>query len=245
MSSSPTFGTAGYIIREAMTEAGKLAKGDDPDPEDIAGWLNRLGDMANLWMTQGIKLFTWQDTTITLVQTVAQYQIGPQAVNTPAQPALVQPLPMMIESAYYIDSSFNQRPLYSISWDEWTRLSNRSNLGPPNSYFVDRQATVLNLWLWLSPDAFTASNGTVHAIVRKAATLPLQTTSATGFPPEWSLGLIWGLADEKCKGAPEAVQARCASRAAIYRQMLEEFDIEDTSTYLQPDMRGMVQSRFL
>jgi hypothetical protein len=240
MASSPTDGTAGYIIFEAMYEAGKRGKGQDPSPEDYALWMNRLNNMTRTWCTQGLKLFTWQDLTLPLIlnKNLYTFKTGGD-VNVP--------LPLRVRDAYYFYNfpSGDQRPLTPLSWDDWNRLSNKSQSSEPNSYFVDRQPDVLNFWVWLTPDIFTISGGTIHVVVQNQATKALQLTDATGFPPEWTLALIWGLADEKCTGAPSDVQTRCKERAGYYRQILEDFDVEEASTSFQPDARGLyATSRF-
>lgn len=238
MSSSPTRGTAGYIIFESMFEAGKLAKGDEPKSEDYATWLNRLNSMTAQWMTQGIKLFTWEDVELTIVTGKAQYLIGPGAADVNV------PLPYKVTQSYYIDLFGNQRPLTQLTWDDWTRLSNKTQVSAPNSYFVDRRPTVMNFWVWLTPDVFTVANGTVHVVLTQQTAQPIQITDKTGFPPEWELGLIWGLADEKCGGSPTDVQVRCQQRATYYKDQLENFDVEEGGVQFQPDARNLYSSRF-
>lgn len=232
MATSPTRGTAGYIIFEAMVEAGKLGRGASPKSEDYGLWMNRLNSMTAAWMTQGIKLFTWIDQPLNILTGKALYLIGPGA------PDVNIPLPLKVTQSYYIDLSGNQRPLSLLAWDDWTRLSNKSQNSAPNSYFVDRQPNVMNFWIWLSPDTFTVANGTVHVVMTRQSIKPSQITDSTGFPPEWELALIWGLADEKCGGAPTDVQTRCQQRASYYREMLENFDVEEGSLQIQPDARG-------
>jgi len=240
VSSSPTDGTAGYIVFEAMYEAGKRSKGASPSSEDYATWMNRLNNMRKLWCTQGLKLFTWQDYPLVLTTSKNLYTMKPGG-------DLNIPLPMRVRDAYYLYNGLdgNQRPLTPISWDEWNRLSNKNSPSEPNSYFVDRQSDVLNFWIWLTPDVFTSSQGTVHVVIQNQATALTQLTDSTGFPPEWTLALIWGLADEKCTGAPSDVQQRCKERAAYYKELLEAWDVEDASTTFTPDARGLYyNSRF-
>lgn len=240
MSSSPTDGTAGYIIFEAMFEAGKRSKGSNPSPEDYATWMNRLNNMRKMWCTQGLKLFTWQDYALVLSAGKNLYTFSPTG-------DVRIPLPKRVIQSYYLynGEDGNQRPLTVLSWDEWNRLSNKNSPSEPNSYFVDRQSTVLNYWIWLTPDVFTSTQGTVHVVLQNEATQLSMLTDTTGFPPEWTLALIWGLADEKCTGSPTDVQSRCKERAAYYREILENWDVEEASTSFQPDSRGQYfASRF-
>ena len=57
------------------------------------------------------------------------------------------------------------------------------------------------------------------------------------FPQEWFLALRWGFADEICTGQPQAIMDRCEKKATMYREALEDWDVEDTSTRFQPDTR--------
>ena len=64
------------------------------------------------------------------------------------------------------------------------------------------------------------------------------------FPVEWFQALRWGLADELCSGQPQLIMERCERKAMMYRDLLEDWDVEDTSTRVTPDMSGIAPSRF-
>lgn len=129
-----------------------------------------------------------------------------------------------------------------LSRDEYTRLSQVTQTGQINSYFVDKQELLLSVSFWLVPDA-TAATGTGHLIIQQQATYPTSLTMDVGFPIEWYMGLRWGLADELATGQPQSIMARCESKAKAYRQALEDWDVEDASTTFTPDQRVLYQTQ--
>ena len=225
-----SFSTAQRIIQFAMQNAGLLAEGDEPNSDQLANNLLRLNDLVNLWQTQGIKLFLWQDVAIPLVAGQGFYKVGPgQGV------AMTKPLRGL--QAYFLDSNSIRRPLVVLSWDDYMRLSQITQSGSINSYFIDKQATYLNVFFWLSPDA-TDATGTGHILFETQVTNYVSLTDQTAFPQEWFIALCWGLADEICTGMPQPIMDRCEKRAAAYRTALENWDVEDTPTTFAPDQRS-------
>jgi hypothetical protein len=211
----------------AMQNAGKLQEGDEPSSEQLANNLNRLSDMIALWQTQGIKLWCNKDVSVTLSANQTKYAQGDLG--------LVRYLRVL--QGYYQDANGIKRPLQSLSWDEYTRLSTNVQTGQVNSYFVDKQATQLSVSMWLTPDA-QAATGTVHLIVQRQITSTTGLLTSLDFAVEWFIALQWGLAAEICTGMPDAIVQRCETKALTYRLQLENWDVEDASTQFTPDQRS-------
>ena len=227
MTLATTLNTPARCIELAMKDAGLLQHGDSVDSDYLAEHMGRLQDLINLWQTQGLKLWLQQDLPLTLVAGQATYTIGPGGDLNMAKP-------LRIIQATTVTTDGVSRPLMMISRDEWTRLSDRVTQGALNSVFVDKQQTQLNVNFWLTPDA-TAATDTVHLIAQYQATAFTGLTDTINFPQEWFLALRWGLADDICTGQPASIMARCANRASIYREALENWDVEDAATQFQPD----------
>ncbi len=227
---APSLNTPDRVIRQAMENVGLLQDGDDPTSEQYAKYSNRLIDLINVWQTQGLKLFTLVDQSVTLVAGQAKYQLRPSGdVNITK--------PLRVLQAYFLDVNAIRVPLVVLSWDEYTRLSQTTQLGALNSYFVDKQPTSLNVTFWLTPDS-TAATGTAHLVLQTQITNFTGITDTLNFPQEWFMALSWGLADEISTGQPQAIMDRASSRAAMYRKMLEDWDVEDASTTFTPDQRS-------
>jgi hypothetical protein len=237
MAGPASFPTAQRIIQFAMRDAGLLGEGEEPNSTQLAENLVRLNDLVNLWQTQGLKLFLWQDIGIPLVAGQNFYSIGPaMGVN------MTKPLRGL--QAYFLDSNNIRRPLVVLSWDDYMRLSQVTQSGSINSYFIDKQSTYLNLFLWLAPDA-TDATGTAHLLFQTQTMNSVSLTDAVAFPQEWFLALRWGLADDICTGQPPAIMQRCQVKAQGYREALEGWDVEDAPTYFAPDIRmGYSQGSF-
>lgn len=228
MTTPAYFNSVLRIVREAYTEAGRLEELQDPTPEQWARGKDRLADLVNLWITQGLKLWLMQDQSITLTSGTASYTLGPGG-------SIITNRPLRALQGYFLDSGNNRRPIYSISWDEWLRLPNTTQTGPITQFLVDKQLTNLVVTFWQTPDA-TAATGTAHLFIETLVTQPnVSLTDTLGFPTEWYLALIWGLADEFTTGQPESVIARCKEKALLYRTMLEGWDVEDASTSMAVD----------
>jgi hypothetical protein len=230
MTAPVTFNTYTRIIRLAYKDAGLIQDGDEPNGEQYADGLVRISDMINFWQTQGLKLWLWEDLPIPLVAGTGTYTIGPSgSVNMTK--------PMRAFQAYYLDSTDIRRPLVVLSWEEYLRLSQVTQTGELNSYFIDKQQTTLNVSFWLVPDA-TAALGTAHLLIQQQATNPVSLTDSLGFPVEWYLAVRWGLADELATGQPQSIMDRCERKATFFRQALEDWDVEDAPTMFAPDQRN-------
>lgn len=216
---TPSDNTPISIIQDAYFDAGLLPEGDSLNGEQITNGLRKLTDLINLWQTQGIKLWLNQDISITLVSGTNTYTLGLTGT-------VVMTKPLRVIQAWFDDGNDNRRPLTPLAWDDYARLSQITQEGAINSYFVDKRATVLSVFFWLTPDD-TAATGTAHLLTQVQVTNPISVTETMNFPTEWRIALRWGLADEICTGQPQAIMDRCQQRAAVYRTALEDNDVED------------------
>lgn len=230
-----TSNTVFGIIADAMHDAGLLPEGEQPNSEQLATYQRRLCDVINLWQTQGLKLFLLQDVTIPLVSGQNKYVLGPAG-------DVVMSRPLRVEEAYHLSTDDIRRPLVPLSWEEWTSLSQvDGNDGMVSSYFVDIQSLVMNFYVWNTPDTSEALN-TVHAVLRTQAPNPINLEENVSFPQEWRIALRWGLADDIATGQPQAIMDRCQQRAVAYREMLENWDVENVPTRFTPSAQSQSQA---
>jgi hypothetical protein len=232
---APASNTPYAIINDAMHDAGYLMQGQTANGEQLAKYMRQLEDMINFRQTKGLKLFLNVDTQVTLVVGQALYSFGPAGTVQMTKP-------LRIVEGYYIDSNGVRRPLIPLAWNDWIKLGQVNQLGPVTQYLVDKQPAVLNVTLWLIPDA-TAATGSVHFLFQIQVTNPISLTETMQFPIEWRMALRWGLADDISTGQPAAVVANCAAKAAFYWDALENWDVEDAPTQFQPDSRSQYVTR--
>jgi hypothetical protein len=228
---APNLNTPISIISDAYFDAGLLQEGQTPNSEQLVMGMRKLEDIINLWQTQGLKLWLLEDLAVTLVAGQGTYTFGPAG-------SVVMAKPLRVIEAYYADANQIRRPLIPMSWNEYTRLSQINQAGQLNSYFVNKQQTVLSVFFWLIPDA-VAATGQAHLVLQRQVTNFINLEETMNFPIEWRIALRWGLADELATGQPQAIMDRCQQRAQAYRVMLEDWDVEDASTRFAPDNRGM------
>ena len=234
---APADNTPAAIIADAYFDAGLTMEGQSPNSEQIVSGMRRLTDIINLEQTQGLKLWLNVDTSVTLVSGQRTYTFSPIG-------DVIMPKPPRAIDAYYMDVNGIRRPLVPLSWNDYIRLSQVNQTGQINSYFVNKKQDELSVFFWLIPDA-TAATGTAHLLLQTQVTNFISVTETMNFPIEWRLFLHWALADELATGQPQAIMDRCQQRAERYRQMLEDWDVEDAPTRFTPDGRsGMTTGKF-
>lgn len=239
----PSLTNAYGIICDGLKDVGKLRAGQVPDSETLAEGMRRLNKLINYYMTQGLKLWLLQDTAVTLIPPISAtigvplYTFGPSGT-------VVMPKPLRVRYGYYLDIYGTQRPLIPLSYpDDYCMLSQVLQPGSINSYAVNKQQSTLNVYLWNPPDAFTCTNGSVHFVFEMPVTNFSGVTDQMNFPIEWSMALEWGYADQVKTGQPALVQANAAQMAERYRMALEDWDVEDADTSIQPDQRMYQNAR--
>lgn len=230
-----TFNTPLRVITYAMRNAGKLGQDSEPTPSQYAEYLNRLNDLLNFEQTQGLKLWLDQDIAIfspILTAGLALYRLGPTG-------NVVMTKPLRVLQGYYLEATGNnKRPIDPpLSRDEYTRLSNVVQQGAVSSYFVDKQQLTLDIYLWNTPDA-QAATGSVHLIVQTQIGQMISLTDSLSIPVEWFSWAHWALGYEICTGQPQNIIDRCEKQTRLYREALENWDVEDASTRFTPDARS-------
>jgi hypothetical protein len=229
---APNDNTPISVINDAYFDAGITQEGQTPNSEQIVTGMRKLTDLVNLWQTQGLKLWLNVDTPVPLVAGQGTYVLGPGSAT-----GIDMTKPLRVIEAYYVDVNAIRRPLIVLSWNDYIRLSQITQIGQLNSYFVNKQQTQLSVFFWLIPDA-EAATGMAHLLLQTQVVNFINVTETLNFPIEWRIALRWGLADELSTGQPQAIMDRCQQRAAMYRTQLEDWDVEDAPTRFVPDSRG-------
>lgn len=231
---TPTDNTPAAVIEDAFFEAGILQDGQSPNSEQLVRGMRRLKDLINAEQTQGLKLWLNVLTSVTLVANQGTYVFGPSGDVVMAKPL------RCIQADYVLNAGTaqeNKRPLVAMSWDDYMRLSQTSQAGALNSYFVNKKQSQLDIFFWLIPDA-SAATGIVQALLQVQVTNFTNVTETMNFPIEWRMYLVYGLADILSVGQPQAIMDRNRGYAEMYKEALEGFDVEDASTSFAPDQRS-------
>jgi len=238
----PTFYTAYRAINEAMRDAGYLGSGTDATSEELARFMPRLNELANWWQTKGIKLWLEEDLSFTPVQGYNCYQFGTQVTNTVPGTYFLVAKPLRFKEGFWVDNTGNSRPLLPIlSRNEWDYLSTRTQQGAISQFYVDKQQNYTNLFLWLTPDLYSATQGQVHVVAQAQVNNVISLTDAMNLPIEWFMALHWNLASQIDQGQPKEVQDKNTQMAEMTLTALEDWDVEDASVTFQPDYRLQYQ----
>lgn len=234
--SAPSAKTAYQIICDALLNVGRLGRGQEPDSEQIDNNRRRLNDLCNhIQARYGLKLWMQENVPICLREGQGLYRIGVTG-DVP------MPKPRRCIEAFFVDFNRNRRPLIMMSRNEWNTLSTTTTLGTVTAIWSDKQQLTLNIHTWLVPDATAASGQLVLVLDRQIPNFAA-VTDGMAFPPEWARTLTWGLADEISIGQPQTIIQLCKANATQYLQELEDWDVEDASTFFQPDQRGQWSGR--
>ncbi len=224
------------IISAALRKLQVLELGVTPDSNTITNAAQALNIMIKAWQTQGIKLWTVVEDTLTLVAGQTSYVIGPSG------PGLVADKPLKVIQAWARNTTVTPQldiPLLPLSKQEYNTLSSKFTQGMINSFFYDPSTTSGTMYFFLTPDANTASTYQIHFVAQRPLLDVSLSTDIPDFPNEWMQALVWGLADELAVeyGCHINLRQEVAMKAEKYRKMMEDWDIEAPSTFFSPDMR--------
>lgn len=229
MAQNTTFNQVITLIQGAYQEAMLIEEGQEPNSEQIASALVRLNMMINHLQTQGIRLWTQVDFSITLLAGQSLY---------PINMAYGKPLRIPKDLSYLLNTaSLGKVPVTTLSQQEWVLLNQGSSQGIVSQIYVDKQISFLNVNTYLTPDASTASTYNLHVVYQAQMVPGMQITDTTMLPLEWYQTLRWMLAQQICIGQPQAVTARIDAMAAKYQADLDGWDVEDAQVFFTPDVR--------
>ena len=109
-----------------------------------------------------------------------------------------------------------------------------------NSVWYEPGATIGTLTTYLNPDLATATNYVIYLVTQRAMTDVTLSSDIPDFPNEWTMCLIWGLANELALeyGCLENQRREIAAKSAQYLDALENWDVDTTSTFFSPDPRA-------
>lgn len=236
--------TRDQIIITALRKLGTVEPADTTSTIDsniVTNCAQALNLMVKQWMTEGIKLWTVTDYTLTLVASQTSYIIGPSGPDLVADKPLrlIQGLLRNISVTSYIDT-----PLQILSKQEYTTLGSKFSTGIANSVYLNPGLTSATVKFFLTPDTSTATN--YRAIL--TCQRPIYDISASNdvpdFPNEWMQALVWGLADQLSLeyGLPVNHRQEVLLRAEKYKMQLMDWDVEYESTFFHPDSRNFTPS---
>jgi hypothetical protein len=240
--------TRDQIITQALRKLGVLELGVAPDTDTVTNASTSLNLLIKQMSTEGLKLWKNSELIIPVTASTTTYILGGASSVTMydslAPTVAITDRPLKAIQAFYRNVSVSPNidvPLQLLSKQEYLMLGSKGSTGVTNSIFYDVKALQGILYVYLTPDTYTATNLQVHMV----AQMPLNDVSAAtdvpDFPNEWMNTLVWNLADQLAieYGVPMNYRQEIAQRAAAYKSQLTDWDVEAPSTFFQPDYRSM------
>ena len=125
-------------------------------------------------------------------------------------------------------------------------LGSKFSTGTSNSFFYDVKALNGILYVYLTPDAITASNLQLHLVAQMPLNDVNMSTDIPDFTNEWMNTLVWNLADQLAieYGVPMNYRQEISQRALMYRSQLTDWDVEAGSSYFQPNYQSVPSSAY-
>lgn len=229
--------TRNQIILAVLRKLGQIEPGDTidtVDPTIIENASFNLNILIKYMMTKGIKLWTIQELEIPLVANQEEYTVQEGGTS----PLIDSPKPIKVIQAFLRNTSVNpmiDTPINLISRQQYKLLSSKFNTGTPNSLYVDEQQDFTNLFVWPMPDQNTEDNYILIIDEQQPIADINDNTDVINFPNEWYNTLVWVLADDIAIEfeVPQNHRQEISMKAGMYKDELEAWDVEYTSTYFQ------------
>jgi hypothetical protein len=227
--------TRDQIITSALRKLGVIELGDTADADTLANASLVLNLMIKMWATDGLKIWTIDELTLPLVASKTSYTIGPASDLVADKPLkLIQAWLRNISVTPNIDT-----PMQLLSKQEYNILGSKASTGTSNSVYLDPRVNTSTLYVYLTPEAFTATTYQMHLVVQRMMS-DITTGSATpDFPMEWMQALVWNLADQLAieYSVPNNHRQEIMMKAEGYRLQMSGWDVESSSTFFTPDLR--------
>ena len=239
------------IIQSALRKLGVLEIGDTPDATTIANAALVLNLFIKQMATEGLKLWTIDEGVLEYTAGQTMYVLGGADsayfynATDPLKIAVTNK-PLKIIQAFLRNTSVTPNidiPMQLISKQEYNILGSKFSTGISNTVFYDVRQNSGNLYIFLTPNANTTANYELHFVYQRPVFDVTAASSIPEFPNEWMNTLVWNLADQLAVeySCPMNVRQEIAQRALAYREQLTDWDVESTSSFFQPDVRGLMQ----
>lgn len=143
--------------------------------------------------------------------------------------------PLRITQAFRRNGSTDTQ-MNPISREEYFRYGNKTTSGPPNQFFYDPQLDTGTLYVFPRPSNV---DETIEIVYHRPFEDFDAATDTPDFPQEWyhpvRFSVAAALAHEY--GVPLKVQESLRRESLLFKREAMNFDREDTSVFIQPDIR--------
>ncbi len=224
--------TRDEIITGALRILGVIGEGQSATAQQISDSAEALNYLIKAWENQGVPIWAIKFTDITLLDGVADYNLGiGQSINIPK--------PLKIYQAFRRTTNNVDVPMTILSQQQYNMLGNKTASGAPIQLYYNSQRDYGVLSLYPVPTSAVLTD-----VVRIYYQRPLEdfdaSTDNADIPQEMLRALKFDLANELAfeYGVSATDRDTLERRAERYKQEAFAFNVEDTSYYFQIDRRS-------
>lgn len=225
------------LIKSSLRLVGVGSIDEDPTANEIITAAEALNIMVKAWQADGLQLWQVRSYSLTPIESDYIYTLGTGGQITD----ISGKRPLRIIEAYYREiSTVIDVPMIRLSREEYYALSDKDTEGTPVQYYFDPQLNQSVLNIWPAPDSNFATNYTIELLYQKPLDDLDTSTDDFEFPSEWYEAIKYGLA---VRLAPEyflpiTLRRQLKKEADEIKELVMDWDTEDTSIFLQPDYKG-------
>lgn len=175
--------TAQAQINRALKINGIIAENDTPKDSVSNTAFTVLNSMLDLWNTEQLMVYQFQDETHTLVAGTGSYTIGSGGtINTVR--------PVRIQGGHVVDSEGVSTPIRVINKDDYDGIPDKAQGGLPSVLYYDSGYPLGTINLYQVPDAAS----TLHLKTWAPFTAFANLSTNINLPPGYDLLLVYWLA---------------------------------------------------
>lgn len=214
--------TAGSLINAILKQLGIGLNSETPTAEETNDVLLHLNLFLKENSVHGLKTWLRKTEAITMVASTASYTLGPTGT-------VVMDRPNAIIDAYIRDENDYDRPLTSLSQEEYIHLPDKTLTSTDViQYHYDPQLTNGVLYLFPVPNSTAATNDTLYIVYTKPIDDLDATTDDIEIPVEWYNAALWNVADVMAISydVPESRHNKITQKASISLAKAQSSDLE-------------------
>lgn len=132
--------TVERVIKQALQKAGLLPLGQNPRSDQMADARDFMNTRLSSLQAKGVVLGTTERTTLALTAGTSTYDLPVDTVDVTNDMAMVA-----------ASGSNTQTPVYHISYDNYSRISDKTVTGTPTMMYVEKTGLTVRLLLWTVP----------------------------------------------------------------------------------------------
>lgn len=216
---------ANQLIEKAFHRLGKASEGEPISPRMYSDGLWSLNLLIKSKLQTTDRLFLRTEVAQALVASQPSY--------------VLSSFPLRVLSVRRRNSAGIDVPMREMSRQEYFDTpSKTASPSIPIAYYFDPQTASATLYVWPAPDTTSAGEYSLQVTTLRRIDDMIASTDSLDMPQEWLDPVIWLLADDLETEYPvndPRLAQKIEVKAAEAKAVLDYWDTESASIYMQPD----------